>query len=199
MTLSPNVPQVINDVPPLKEGNASYHPSFIPAPEQRAGGEINNNKTGYMTPAFQEPVHQPESYRGPLCQVGDNVMRQLNEQLKGLPDESQNNENKSTTNANSTEGDEAKEEASEENSQSQQNDGTEPKNEASLQELTNSASQPQAAENEQVQRTNPNRSARTKKSIAQDQQPNDSTATGDPPDDSQPADKRGQNQKKCAG
>jgi hypothetical protein len=113
-----------------------------------------------------------------------------------LPNESQDNENKSTTKANSTEGDETKEDAFEGNSQSQQNDETEPENEASLQEMTNSAGQPQAAENDQVRRTNPNRNARTKKTTAQEQQPNDSTATGDPPDDSQPAGKRGQTKKK---
>jgi hypothetical protein len=59
-----------SDVPPLNEGNVSYHHSFIPAPEQqnlrRAGGAIDGNKTGFTTPAFQEPKHLTESYRGPL-------------------------------------------------------------------------------------------------------------------------------------
>jgi hypothetical protein len=120
-------------------------------------------------------------------------MRQLDEQLKGMPNDSTEDKEKSSDDADSTDGDKINEETPDGNTQLEQHSGTEPESEAVLHETTDSAGQPHTAEGKVAQR-----SARTKKSTAQDQeQTNDSTATGDPPDDSKPAAKRGP-KKKCA-
>lgn len=138
-------------------------------------------KTGFTTPAFQGtgPKHQPESYRGPLREVGDGVMRQLDEQLAALPtnptteaamaqdDGTSDSENGDTAQTEVTE---------EERNQDKQADAI-PEEEAELSTENESVGQPHATEDIAARR-----STRASKSTSQNQtQTNNETTTGDPP------------------
>lgn len=153
------IPALTNEAS-VNEGGASYHPSFDPAPEQRnlrmVGGAISNSKTDFTTPAFKGPEHQPESYRGPLHAVGDGVIRQLDEQLRTLP-------NESTAEAITPQGDETNDNADrettqekktqEEKTQNEHQDKVEFDEEAMLSNENESAGLPHGADDTIAQRS----------------------------------------------